>query len=113
MQFLVQGRIERTRRLIWPKHLKANGRRYSALPVNQVFRIDEHRRCLLWCDAELAIWIDINSATALPALISVTHLERLLMDGANQRIDAPFLDGTLHQFRGGESLEMPLTASLK
>ncbi len=28
--------------------------------------------------------------------ISVTDLERLLMDGASQRIDDPFLDVTLH-----------------
>ena len=49
-------------------------------PVNQVFRIDEHRRRLLWCDAELAIWIDIDSTTALPTSIPITDLERLLID---------------------------------
>lgn len=71
------------------------------LPVNQVFRIDEHRRRLLWCDAELAIWIDIDSTTALPTSIPITDLERLLMDGAIQRIDDPFLDRTLREVEEG------------
>lgn len=95
------SRIGRSRRLILPELPKANGRRYSVLPVNQVFRIDEHRRRLLWCDAELAIWIDIDSTTALPASIPVTDLERLLMDGAIQRIDDPFLDRTLREVEEG------------
>ncbi len=40
------------------------------LPVNQVFRVGELRKRLLWSGTEQALWIDIDSDTALPEPIS-------------------------------------------
>lgn len=70
-------------------------------PVNQILRMGDVRRRLLWCDVEQVVWIDIDSATALPEVVAVTELEKLLMDGAVERIDDPFLDTTLRDVEEG------------
>ena len=49
------------------------------LPVNQVFRMGELRKRLLWSGTEQAIWIDIDSDTALPEPISIVELELSLI----------------------------------
>lgn len=60
------------------------------LPVNQVFRIGQLRKRLLSSGPELAIWIDIDSQTALPEAIQVSELERLLMDKEMECIADPY-----------------------
>lgn len=60
------------------------------LPVNQVFRMGELRKRLLWSGTEQAIWIDIDSDTALPEPISIAELERLLMERELESIADPF-----------------------
>lgn len=67
------------------------------LPVNQVLLVGEVRKRLLLCDTELAIWIDIDSDTALPERILVSELERLLMDGELECIADPFLDAVMRE----------------
>lgn len=70
-------------------------------PVNQVLMTGEIRRRLIWCDAELAVWIDIDSPTALPEPIPLVEFERQLLDGSLLRIDDPFLNTTLREVSDG------------
>jgi len=71
------------------------------LPVNQVFRMGELRKRLLWSDAALAVWIDIDSDTAFPEPIKVFELERLLLDGELVRITDPFEEAVLREVEEG------------
>jgi len=71
------------------------------LPVNQVFRMGELCKRLIWSDAALAVWIDIDSATAFPEPIKVVDLERLLMDGELVRIADPFEEAVLREVEEG------------
>ena len=70
-------------------------------PVNQVFRIGELRKRLLWSGTEQVIWIDIDSDTALPEPISVAELERLLMERELESIADPFEDKVLREVEAG------------
>lgn len=70
-------------------------------PVNQVFRIGELRKRLLWSGTEQAIWIDIDSDTALPEPISVAELERLLMERELESIADPFEEIVLREVEEG------------
>ncbi|EFW77763.1 hypothetical protein [Pseudomonas savastanoi] len=70
-------------------------------PVNQVFRIGERRKRLLWSGTEQAIWIDIDSDTALPEPISVAELERLLMEQELESIADPFEETVLREVEEG------------
>jgi len=70
-------------------------------PVNQVFRIGELRKRLLWSGIEQAIWIDIDSDTALPEPISVAELERLLMERELESIADPFEETVLREVEEG------------
>ncbi len=56
---------------------------------------------LIWSDAALAVWIDIDSATAFPEPIKVVDLERLLMDGELVRIADPFEEAVLREVEEG------------
>ena len=67
------------------------------LPVNQVLQVGGVRKRLLLCDTELAIWIDIDSDTALPERILITELERLLMENELECIADPFLDAVMRE----------------
>lgn len=71
------------------------------LPVNQVFQMGDLRRRLLWCGNELAVWIDIDSNTALPEPIQVAELERMFMDREVECIDDPFEDAVLREVEEG------------
>lgn len=71
------------------------------LPVNQVFRMGDLRKRLLWSNAALAVWIDIDSDTAFPESIKVVELERLLMDGELVRIADPFEEVVLREVEEG------------
>lgn len=71
------------------------------LPVNQVFRIGELRKRLIWSDVALAVWIDIDSDTAFPEPIKVVELERLLMDGELVAIPDPFEEAVLREVEEG------------
>lgn len=70
-------------------------------PVNQVFRIGELRKRLLWSGIEQAIWIDIDSDTALPEPISIAELERLLMERELESIADPFEETVLREVEEG------------
>lgn len=71
------------------------------LPVNQVFRMGELRKRLLWSGTEQAIWIDIDSDTALPEPISIAELERLLMERELESIADPFEETVLREVEEG------------
>ena len=71
------------------------------LPVNQVFSMGELRKRLIWSDASMAVWIDIDSDTAFPEPIKVVELERLLMDGELVRIADPFEEAVLREVEEG------------
>lgn len=73
------------------------------LPVNQVFRLGEDCLRLLWCGPDLAMWIDIEDAKALPCAVSLHELEKLLLDGDLKRIEDPFLHATLRDVDEGSS----------
>lgn len=65
------------------------------LPANQVFRVNDKRWRLLWCNKELACWIDIDDKLAWPSCIEMEELELLLLKGEAAVIDDPFLELTL------------------
>ena len=71
------------------------------LPVNQVFRMGELRKRLLWSGTEQAIWIDIDSDTALPEPISIVELERLIMERELESIADPFEETVLREVEEG------------
>nr|WP_288500610.1 Mu transposase C-terminal domain-containing protein [uncultured Pseudomonas sp.] len=71
------------------------------LLVNQVFRMGELRKRLLWSDTEQAVWIDIDSDTALPEPISVAELERLLIACELESTDDPFEEIVLREVEEG------------
>ena len=71
------------------------------LPVNQVFSMGELRKRLIWSDAAMAVWIDIDADTALPEPIKVVELERLLMDGELVCIVDPFEEAVLREVEEG------------
>lgn len=72
------------------------------LPVNQVFRMGELRKRLLWSGTEQAIWIDIDSDTALPEPISIVELERLIMERELESIADPFEETVLREVARAE-----------
>ncbi len=71
------------------------------LPVNQVFRFGDLCKRLLWSGTDSAVWIDIDSKTALPEMIQVVELERLLMDGDLECITDPFEEVVLREVENG------------
>lgn len=71
------------------------------LPVNQVFRMGELRKRLLWCGTDQAIWIDIDSNTALPEQIAVVELEHLLLQRDMEPISDPFAEMVLREVAEG------------
>lgn len=71
------------------------------LPVNQVFQFGDLRKRLLWSGTDFAVWIDIDSQTALPDTIQVAELERLLMDGDLEGIADPFEAVVLREVENG------------
>ncbi|CAD7560011.1 Mu transposase C-terminal domain-containing protein [Aeromonas hydrophila] len=71
------------------------------LPVNQVFRVGDKHFRLLWCDAETAFWIDLEDRAAWPVLIATSELENMLLDGAVEPAEDPFLDSTLREIEEG------------
>lgn len=71
------------------------------LPVNQVFRMGELRKRLLWSGTEQAVWIDIDFDTALPEPIQVAELEQLLIDRELECIDDPFEETVLREVEDG------------
>jgi hypothetical protein len=73
------------------------------LPVNQVFRVGDKHFRLLWCDAETAFWIDLEDKTAWPVPIATSELENMLLDGAVEPAEDPFLDSTLREIEEGSS----------
>ncbi len=71
------------------------------LSVNQVFRMGELRKRLLWSGTEQAVWIDIDLDTALPESISVAELERLIIEGELESIGDPFEETVLREVEAG------------
>jgi len=61
----------------------------------------ELRKRLLWSGTELVVWIDIDSDTALPEMITVVEFERLIMDTAIYSITDPFEDVVLREVEEG------------
>lgn len=61
----------------------------------------ELRKRLIWSDAAMAVWIDIDADTALPEPIKVVELERLLMDGELVCIVDPFEEAVLREVEEG------------
>ncbi len=77
------------------------------LSVNQVFRMGELRKRLLWSGTEQAVWIDIDLDTALPESISVAELERLIIEGELESIGDPFEETVLREVEAGSVLPHP------
>ena len=71
------------------------------LPVNQVFRVGELRKRLLWSGTEQAVWIDIDSDTALPEPISPAELESLLLAGELVSIADPLVETVFREVEEG------------
>ncbi|MBN5524590.1 hypothetical protein JY594_31175, partial [Pseudomonas aeruginosa] len=61
----------------------------------------ELRKRLLWSGTEQAVWIDIDSDTALPEPISVAELERLLIGCELESIADPFEETVLREVEEG------------
>ncbi|EIT3745039.1 transposase, partial [Escherichia coli] len=61
----------------------------------------ELRKRLLWSGTEQAIWIDIDSDTALPEPISIVELERLIMERELESIADPFEETVLREVEEG------------
>lgn len=73
------------------------------LPINSVIQVEDKRYRLLRAGCEQAYWINIDSLTAWPELVSIDNLNTQICVGDIHVVDDPFYDLTLRVIKEGET----------